>query len=109
MINGDSKFQSMYLEDIDDNPMFNPGIAYPGLEPPAEDYGDMVTEEQPDEDDLDDEVIDKYINVELIFGISTNNEIKGSMIKCSWGLDSEPFSHAHSNLSLTPKNTKLNS
>ena len=97
MMEGDGKFQSMYLEDIDDDPMFNPGIAYPGLELPAEDYGDMVTKERPDKDNLDDEAINKYINVELIFGVGTNNERKGHMIKCSQGLDSKPISCAYSN------------
>ena len=48
-------------------------------------------------DNLDNEAIDKYINAELIFSISTNNERKGCMIKCSWGLDGEPISLAHSN------------
>ena len=73
MLKGNGKFQSMYLEDIDNNPVFNPSIAYPGVELTAEDYGDMVTKEWPDEDNLDNEVIEKYINVELIFGIGTNN------------------------------------
>ena len=29
MLEGDGGFQSMYLEDIDDDPVFNPGITYP--------------------------------------------------------------------------------
>ena len=44
-IDGNGKFDSMYLDDIDDNPIFNPGVAYPGIKPTAEDYGDMIVEE----------------------------------------------------------------
>ena len=79
MLDGDGEFHSMYLEDIDDSPVFNPGIAHPRLELPAEDYGDMVTKEQPDKDDLENKAINKYINAELIFSVSTNNERKGCM------------------------------
>ena len=45
MLEGNGEFQSMYLEDIDDDPVYNPGIAYPGVEPTAENYRDMVTKE----------------------------------------------------------------
>ena len=78
-LDGDGEFDSMYLDDIEDDPVFNPGVMYPGIELPVEDYRDMVVkEEQPDEDELDDEVINKYLNVELIFGISTNSKKAGT-------------------------------
>ena len=40
----DGKFDSMYLEEIDDDPVFNPGVTHPGIEPMEEDYGDMITD-----------------------------------------------------------------
>ena len=36
----------MYLDDIEDDPVFNPGVMYPGIELPVEDYGDMVVKEE---------------------------------------------------------------
>ena len=53
----------------------------------------MIVEEQPNEDDLDDDAIDKYLNVELIL----NNKRWGHVIKWSKGLDGKPVGHAHSN------------
>ena len=100
----------MYLDDIEDDPVFNPGVTYPGTEPPVKDYGDMVVkEEQPDEDKLDDEVIDKYLNAELIFGIGTNSERWGRVIKRSWGLMVIPLGMCILTLCLTPVSTKSNS
>ena len=73
-LDGNSEFDSMYLEDIEDDSIFNPGVMYPGIEPTVEDYGDMIVEEQPNEVDLDDDTIDKYLNMELILSVGTNNE-----------------------------------
>ena len=42
-------------------------------------------------------MIGKYLNAELIFGISTNSERQGHVIKHSWGLDGNPIRHVHSN------------
>ena len=50
-----------------------------------------------DEDELDDKMIDKYLKVELIFGIGTNSEKWGRVIKQSWGLNGNPTGHAHFN------------
>ena len=96
-LDGDSKFDSMYLEDIDNDPVFNPSVTYQGIEPMATDYGDMITDKQPDEDGLNFRAIDKYLNAELIFGISTNDKRWGHVIKHLWGLDGNPIGHAHSN------------
>ena len=87
----------MYLEDINDNPIFNPSVMYPGIKLTAEDDGDMIVEEQPNEDDLDDDAIDKYLNTELILSVGTNNKRWGHVIKQSKGLDEKPVGHAHSN------------
>ena len=35
-LDGDGEFNSMYLDDIEDDPVFNPGVMYPGIEPPVE-------------------------------------------------------------------------
>ena len=81
-LDGDGKFDSMYLDDINDDPLFNPGVTYPGVELMAEDYGDMIMEEQPNEDDLTEQAIDdKYLNAELILSIGMNNERQGHVIK----------------------------
>ena len=41
-LDSDGEFDSMYLDNIEDDPVFNPGVTYPGIEPPVKDYGDMV-------------------------------------------------------------------
>ena len=67
------KFDSMYLDDIDDDA--NPGIIHADEDhntPSAEDYRDMHTVERPEDDD--EEAIDKYLNVELIMNMGTNDE-----------------------------------
>ena len=96
-LDGDNEFDSMYLKDIKDDPIFNPGVAYPGIKLTAEDYGDMIVEEWPNEDDLDDNAIDKYLNAELILSVGMNNERWGHVIKWFKGLDGKPVGHAHSN------------
>ena len=45
-LDDDGEFDSMYLDNIEDDPVFNPGVTYPGIEPPVKDYGDMVVEEE---------------------------------------------------------------
>jgi hypothetical protein len=55
----------MYLDEFDDD--MNPGVVHNNKEsnmPSAEDYGDMNTNERPEDDDK--EAIDTYLNVELI-------------------------------------------
>ena len=54
MIDGEGEFDSMYLDDIDDDE--NPGVIHTDEEeydttPSAEDYGDMHTNERPEDDD----------------------------------------------------------
>ena len=41
------------------------------------DYGDMVTADALDAEDIDDDLLDIYLNAELIFDVGTGNERKG--------------------------------
>jgi hypothetical protein len=85
----------MYLDDIEEDK--NPGVAHmDNIDmPDPEDYGDMNTKDQPEEDD--EEAIDKYLNVELIMNMGTNDERCGCVIKRSRGLDGEAIGQAHAN------------
>ena len=93
IVEGEGKFESMYLDDIEDD--VNSGIAYSSdiNTPSMEDYGDMHTEDRPEEDD--EEAIDKYLNVELIMNLGTNDKRRGRIIKRSRGLDGEAIGRAH--------------
>jgi hypothetical protein len=94
-IKGEGGFDSMYLDDINDD--MNPGVTSEDDRnmPSKLDYGDMLTNERPD--DEDEEAVDKYLNVELIMNMGTNDERRGRVIKRTRGLDREPISHAHAN------------
>jgi hypothetical protein len=56
----------------------------------------MHTDKRPEDDD-DKEAIDKYLNVELIMNMGTNDERRGCVIKRTRGLDGEPICCAHAN------------
>jgi hypothetical protein len=62
-----------------------------------EDYGDMSLPETPDVDDVDDDLMDKYLNAELIFDIGTGHERKGRVVKRAQGTSGEPIGRAHAN------------
>jgi hypothetical protein len=49
-----------------------------------------------DANDLDDKLLDKYLNAELIFNVGTGNECKGRVVKRAKGTSSEPIDCAHS-------------
>ena len=84
----------MYLDDIEEDE--NPGVIYTNENMPSlKDYDDMITDDQPDDDD--EEAIDKYLNIELMMNMGTNDEWRGRVIKRSWGLDGEPIGRAHNN------------
>ena len=55
----------------------------------------MHTDERPDDDD--EEAVDKYLNVELIMDVGTNDERRGRVVKRSRGLDGEPIGRSHNN------------
>ena len=89
VIEGDGNFDSMYLDDIDDDDN-NAGVAAnQGITPTEEEYGDMLAEERPEADD--EEAVDKYLNAELCLDLGTNNERRGRVCKRLRGLDGEPM------------------
>ena len=57
----------------------------------------METPDTMDADDIDDELLDKYLNAELIFNVGTGNERKGRVVKQMKGTSGKPIGHAHSN------------
>jgi hypothetical protein len=95
IVEGEGEFESMYLDDIEEDE--NPGVAYANYAntPSDDEYGDMITAERPEEDE--EEAIDNYLNVELIMNTGTNDERCGRVIKRSRGLDGEPIGRAHNN------------
>ena len=48
--------------------------------PAVDEYGDMIVLESLEADDIDDEVLDKYLNAELIFDMGTGAERRGRVI-----------------------------
>jgi hypothetical protein len=69
-----------------------------GIVRAEEDYGNMVTADALDvEDIVDNLLLDKYLNAELIFDVGTGNERKGRVVKCAKGTSGEPIGRAHSN------------
>ena len=77
-IEGEGEFKSMYLDDIDNDE--NPGVAYMHDEhtPSSEEYGNMNMDEWPEDDD--EEAINKYLNIELIMNMGTNDERHGHVV-----------------------------
>ena len=78
-IEGEEGYESMFLDDIELDS--NPGIHYGDIDhtPSTEEYGDMNIDDRPVVDD--EEAIDKYLNVELILDVGTNDEQRGCVIK----------------------------
>jgi hypothetical protein len=96
IIDGDGEYDTWYLDDIKEEDL-NPGVVrtIDASIPSAEDYGDMLVEKRPEEDD--EEAVDKYLNVELIMNAGTNDERFGRVLKRARGLDGEPIGRAHAN------------
>ena len=95
MVDGVAGFDSAYLDDANDDHE-NPGIVSDrGITATEKDYGDMITGERTEADD--EEAVDKYLNVELILDIGSENERQGRVTKRSQGLDSEAVGSAHAN------------
>jgi hypothetical protein len=95
VVDGEGEFDSMYLEDIDDENHLGIRHANDLNTPTAAEYDDMHTDDRPDDDD--EEAIDKYLNVELIMDVGTNDERRGRVVKRSRGLDGEPIGRSHNN------------
>ena len=62
-----------------------------------EDYGDMNTPDTLDADDINDDMIDKYLNAEPTFDVGTGSECRGRVVKHAKGTSGEPIGCAHSN------------
>ncbi len=62
-----------------------------------EDHGDMSLPETPDIDDVDDNLMDKFLNAELIFDVGTVHERDGRVVKPAKGTSGEPIGRAHAN------------
>jgi hypothetical protein len=56
-----------------------------GQVPADEEYGDMLVPETMESDDMTDEVLDKYLNAELMFEIGSGNERKGRVLRRAKG------------------------
>jgi hypothetical protein len=91
---GEGDFESMCLDNIEEDE--NPGVAYTnnGDTPSPEDYNDMLMANQPDENDKE-ASNNKYLNIKLIMDMGTSDEWHGRVIQRSWGLDGEPIGCAH--------------
>ena len=85
-----------YLEDEDGNLDEHRGIQR-GEAPADEEYGDMIVDEVPEADDLDEEAIDKYLGAELMFDVGSGSERRGRVVKRSRGLDGTAVGRAHTN------------
>ena len=65
--------------------------------PAVDEYGDMIVLESLEADDIDDEVLDKYLNAELIFDMGTGAERRGRVIKRAKGTTGQPVGRGHAN------------
>ena len=79
----------MYLKDIEDMDHLSIRHTNDLNTPTAAEYDDMHTDDRPDDDN--DEAVDKYLNIELIMDVGSNDEQRGCVVKRSRGLDSEPI------------------
>jgi hypothetical protein len=73
ILQGEDNVDLRFLEDIVDGNGIG-AIGEKGITPTGEEYGDMLVEEHPEEDD---EAIDKYLNMELTLGIGTDDKRRG--------------------------------
>jgi hypothetical protein len=76
---------------IQDEPDDAPGVVR------ETDYGDMNLPVTPEIDDVNDDLMDKYLNTELIFDVGTGHERKGRVVKRTKGTSGEPIGRAHGN------------
>ena len=63
--------------------------------PNDDEYGDMLVDERPDDDE--EEMIDKYLGMELIMDVGTNNERGARVVKRARTDDGKAIGTAHSN------------
>ena len=91
----DPNLTGFYMEDEYGGP--DGELADAGLSPTDDEYGDMMLDERPDDDELSDELMDKYVNAELIFNVGTGNERRGRVTKRAKGAYGETIGTAHTN------------
>ena len=71
----------------------NLGVNYSsGVTPRDEDYDDMIVKRRPIDKE---EVVDKYLKMNLIFDVGTNDERRVTVVKLSWVLDGRVIFHLH--------------
>jgi predicted ArsR family transcriptional regulator len=73
ILQGENGVDLKFLEDLVENDGIN-AMAEGDNTPMDEEYGDMLVEEHPEEDD---EAIDKYLNMELTLGVGTDDKRRG--------------------------------
>jgi hypothetical protein len=66
-----------------------------GITPMEEEHDDMIVVEHPEANF--EEVVDRYLNMELRMGAGTADERWGRVIKRAKGIGGEPVGHAHAN------------
>ncbi len=93
VLQGEGGVDLKMLEDLVDDDGVD-AIIEGGIMPTEEEYGDMLIQECPKEDD---EALDKYLNMELTMGAGTDDERRGRVVKRSKGIGGEPIGRAHSN------------
>ena len=79
MVDGVAGFDSAHLDDIKDNQENPGGVSDQGITPTHEDYGEMNIGERSEVDD--EEAVDKYLNVELILDVGSENKRRGRVAK----------------------------
>ena len=88
----DQNVANFYLEDD----AFVDGTPHMVL-PDDTEYDDMIIDERPERDEMSDELTDKYIGTELIFGVGLGNERRGRVTKRAKGLYGDEVGRAHTN------------
>ena len=89
--------ENPYFADLDyDNDNQHHGVMTNHVITPSdEEYGNMITNEQPEADN--EEAVDKYLSCEIIMDVGSGNEQKGRVTKRSRGHDGKPIGVAHNN------------
>jgi hypothetical protein len=85
--------EGLYLEHIEIDEENAGDIG--GVAPTDDEYGDMIIEERPEDDE--EEAVDHYLNMEISMGVGTESERWGRVIKRSRGMDGELIGRASTN------------
>ena len=73
----------------------NMGVNYAsGVKPTYEEYTDMIVKGRSEEEE---EVIDKYLNMNMIFEVVTSEKCCGTMVNRSRGLDGRDIGNLYNN------------